>query len=461
MATPEEMARQEQWARLGYYGIPASMRNEILGPGPFSPATTPGTTTGIGTATAAPLTPGNLAFTPATLPPSTVAPPNIEIPPFNVTPPNTVIPPSTIPVPPDVTSLPPSTVPAPPQLTFDTLHSAADYNAKNLPQTLQMANLINQFNIQQQRNALNARVPGIEQADMNELANIESAQRFEVPDALRYTIGQEMAQRGVATGSPWGANTGAGYGTAIMKELLRREEQAGSRLAQLKASNPAASLFDISSQLMTPAQAAEVDVQLAKLANDFYATRLDDETKRALATASNRLALYGTQLDDETKRALAKVGFDVSVYGTQMDAATKRSLAQVTANLSLYSTQLDDETKKWLTLQTLAQQMQLGLLDDATKRWIAQLDADTRKQIANLSRLSAAGGSGGYRGGYTPNYGSLFGEGTTTPGETGAGTGTDYTDYPGMNYEAPLNPDIPGNNYEPPPDWELFPEWPG
>lgn len=210
-------------------------------------------------------------------------------------------------------SVPQSTIQVPTQLTRETMTSAPAQNLANMGDISKLANAINQLNIQAQQAANAARIPGAAGLEQKSSSNIESALAGELPADVIYQIAQNAAQRGVATGAPGGANTSAAYLRALGLNSLDLQKQGQDMLTQAYARNPAAPIFDIASQLMTPAQAAQVDISLQQLANQLYGTQLDDETKKALTLQSLAQQLYLGQMDDATKRWMAQLSADTQM----------------------------------------------------------------------------------------------------------------------------------------------------
>ena len=118
-----------------------------------------------------------------------------------------------------------------------------------------------------------------------------------VPIDVLNQLGQQAAQRGVATGSPTGANTNAAYLRALGLTSLDLMNQGQNQLTSALARNPAAPIYSAGELVTTPTQQSQIDLQLQQLAQQQkqFEANLELERQR-LATQQANLALnhFGT-----------------------------------------------------------------------------------------------------------------------------------------------------------------------
>ena len=134
---------------------------------------------------------------------------------------------------------------------------------------------INQLNRQGQQSALRARIPGAQGLEDQSSRNIGSELRGEVaPDVIRL-LGQQAAERGARTGQgSGGPNEMAAYLQALGLTSIGQQRQGQTDLTAAYGRNPAAPLFDPTTQLITPYQQGSLHLQ-AQEAEDR--TRLQHE----------------------------------------------------------------------------------------------------------------------------------------------------------------------------------------
>lgn len=115
---------------------------------------------------------------------------------------------------------------------------------------------INSLNRTGQTAALNARIPGGPGLEAKSSANIQAGLGGEVnPDVIRL-LQRQAAERGVKTGVGADSdNTNAAYLQSLGLTSYQLQEQAQKDLTAALGRNPAAPLFDPTSQLLTPYQA--------------------------------------------------------------------------------------------------------------------------------------------------------------------------------------------------------------
>lgn len=144
--------------------------------------------------------------------------------------------------------------------------TAAQTNLGALPSIEQLTNQINQLNIASQQAANLARIPGEAGLEATSSANIANLLAGNVSPSTINLLGQQAAERGVATGSPAGASTQADYLRALGLTSEQLQAMGQTELSGAVARNPAAKLFDPTTQLLTPAQTGQLNLQQQSLA---------------------------------------------------------------------------------------------------------------------------------------------------------------------------------------------------
>lgn len=120
---------------------------------------------------------------------------------------------------------------------------------------------INNLNLNAQAAANKNRIPGDAALESQSSANIGNELHGILPPDVLRLIQQQGAERGVATGSPGSPNSNAAYLQALGLTSLGLQEQGQHDLSGAVARNPAAPIFDPTSQLMTPYQSSELALQ--------------------------------------------------------------------------------------------------------------------------------------------------------------------------------------------------------
>lgn len=170
-------------------------------------------------------------------------------------------------------------------------------SGNNITSIEQLAQQINAINQKAQQAANAGRIPNATGLEAQSSANIANYLAGKVPIDVINQIGQQAAQRGVATGSPLGANTNAAYLRALGLTSLDLMNQGQNQLTSALARNPAAPLYNAGELVITPTQQAQLDLQLKQLAQQQqqFEKNLELERQR-LATTQANLALnhFGT-----------------------------------------------------------------------------------------------------------------------------------------------------------------------
>lgn len=129
-----------------------------------------------------------------------------------------------------------------------------------------LTNYINNLNRTAQTSANRARIPQGQALETRSSANIGGELRGEIPPDVIALMQQQAAERGVATGSPGSPNSNAAYLRALGLTSLGLQEQGQRDLTAAEGRNPTAPIFDPSTQLLTPAQSINADLERQRLA---------------------------------------------------------------------------------------------------------------------------------------------------------------------------------------------------
>lgn len=129
----------------------------------------------------------------------------------------------------------------------------------------QLVNYINQLNRQGQAAALRARIPRAGALETQSSTNIASELRGQLPSDVIRLMQQQAAERGVNAGIVGSDNESAAYLRALGLTSLNLQQQGQRDLTGALSRNPAAPLFDPTTQLLTPYQSAELQLQRERL----------------------------------------------------------------------------------------------------------------------------------------------------------------------------------------------------
>lgn len=135
-------------------------------------------------------------------------------------------------------------------------YQAQSFNLGESGRLGQLTDLINTMNRNAQKTSLEARIPNAPALEAKSSENIAAEMRGEVPQDVMNLLGQQAAERGVATGSPGSPNANAAYLRALGLTSLQQEQTGQADLTRAYARNPAAPIFDPTTQLITPYQGA-------------------------------------------------------------------------------------------------------------------------------------------------------------------------------------------------------------
>lgn len=153
------------------------------------------------------------------------------------------------------------TIPGLPTSPFSGTAAGQPYQAGAPANLSDITALVNALNLAGQQQANAARIPGAAGLEATSSANIGSQLAGQLPPDVMALINQQGAERGIATGAPGSANANAATLRALGLTSLGQQQQGQQNLSAAYARNPAAPLFDPTSQIMTPAQAAQLNLE--------------------------------------------------------------------------------------------------------------------------------------------------------------------------------------------------------
>lgn len=187
---------------------------------------------------------------------------------------------------------------SPTPVSYPVASGVAPGAGKNLTD---LTSYINQLNREAQTQANQARIPGAAGLEQQSSNIIGQELKGQLPSDVLAQIQQQQAERGVAGGVAGSPNSNAAYLRAIGLTSLGQQQQGEQNLSSAYARNPAAPLFDPTTQLMTPYQAGSLT-----LAQQQEADRV--------ALEQQRLALEGASIGSR--------GGGGGGYGTAIPAPT-------------------------------------------------------------------------------------------------------------------------------------------
>lgn len=145
-----------------------------------------------------------------------------------------------------------------------------------------LSEMINTINLNAQKAANQARIPNDPALEAQSSKVIGQELQGEVPQDVQNLLAQQAAERGVATGvgtdSP---NANAAYLRALGLTSLGQIQEGQQNLTSAVGRNPVARTFDPSTQLLTPDQAAQLNLGYISEADR---TRLEEERLNLEAT---------------------------------------------------------------------------------------------------------------------------------------------------------------------------------
>jgi hypothetical protein len=185
-----------------------------------------------------------------------------------------------------------------------------------------MANYINTLNIAAQQAALQSRIPGSVGLEQQSSQNIAAGLAGQIDPGTQRQIGEWAAARGIMSGSVGGPINDTAFLKLMSDTAYEREQQAQQNLNAAYARNPAAPIFDVSSQLLGPSQLGQLTLSQAEaLSRERLSTRQQDEVERAAAVKESQL---GRQLTEEERANLVKE----ALARAELEERTRSNLAQ-------------------------------------------------------------------------------------------------------------------------------------
>jgi hypothetical protein len=152
---------------------------------------------------------------------------------------------------------------------FSPTAGATGFNLGSGENLSSLSEMINAMTRTGQSAALGARIPGGTALEEQSSANIRSELGGELPADVLANLRQQAAERGVAIGSPASPNSNAAYLRAIGLTSLDLQNQGQQHLTAAEGRNPAAPIFDPTSQLITPYQAGTLDLEQQRLQQEL------------------------------------------------------------------------------------------------------------------------------------------------------------------------------------------------
>ena len=146
-----------------------------------------------------------------------------------------------------------------------------------------LSDTINAITRNAQTQANQARIPGAANLEAQSSANIGSELEGQLPADVVRQLSQQAAERGVAIGSPASPNSRAALLRALGLTSLDLTGRGQAELSAAYGRNPAAPIFDPSTQLITPYQGAQLGAEQTRLEQEYQNER-------------DRLAMERTQL---------------------------------------------------------------------------------------------------------------------------------------------------------------------
>lgn len=123
-----------------------------------------------------------------------------------------------------------------------------------------ISDLVNNINRAAQGAANTARIPGAAALEAKSAANIGEELAGQVPTDVTNLLAQQAAERGFGRGVPGGPNTNAAYLRLLGLTSIGQEQAGQQNLTGAYARNPAAPIFDPTTQILTPFQGAQLNL---------------------------------------------------------------------------------------------------------------------------------------------------------------------------------------------------------
>lgn len=123
-----------------------------------------------------------------------------------------------------------------------------------------ISDLVNSINRAAQGAANTARIPGAAGLEAKSSANIGQELAGQVPTDVTNLLAQQAAERGFGGGTPGGPNTNAAYLRLLGLTSIGQEKSGQQDLTGAYSRNPAAPIFDPTTQILTPFQGAQLNL---------------------------------------------------------------------------------------------------------------------------------------------------------------------------------------------------------
>ncbi len=170
---------------------------------------------------------------------------------------------------------------------------AANFNLGQAGNLQQLSDIINSIQRNAQQAALQARIPGEAGLEAKSSATIGQELAGQVPTDVTNLLARAAAERGVGRGfGPTSPNANAQYLQALGLTSIGQQQLGQQNLSAATGRNPAAPIFDPSSQLISPYQGALLQMQGNQLATQAQLEALRLAQQAALAQ-QNRYANPG------------------------------------------------------------------------------------------------------------------------------------------------------------------------
>jgi hypothetical protein len=138
------------------------------------------------------------------------------------------------------------------------------------PSISSLTDLVNNLNRTAQTAANNNRIPGAAGLEAQSSKNIGSELGGQLPADVVNQLTQQAAERGIGIGSPGSDNSNSALLRSLGLNSLQLQGIGQRDLSAAFGRNPAAPLFDPSSQFLTPGQKGALDTANNRLALDWW-----------------------------------------------------------------------------------------------------------------------------------------------------------------------------------------------
>lgn len=183
-----------------------------------------------------------------------------------------------------------STGPYPTGAPLASSYQQQSFDIQNQDRTGQISDLVNTINRNAQTQANQARIPNNPALETQSSTNIGSELAGQVPQDVMNLLGQQAAERGVATGDVGGPNANAAYLRALGLTSLEQEQLGQQNLSAADTRNPGASIYDTGQQILTPYQGEQTGLTIGNQNIQAFQDLMQNQL------AQQKLALQQAQL---------------------------------------------------------------------------------------------------------------------------------------------------------------------